>query len=90
MYLIAKLQKFLFEFGLVLGWWSGVTAESPGLRAPPFKGDVCVNNFWKSVDTRLTWQGMFGETKIPNSLIIRVRDLELWYSRRGSNPGHPD
>ena len=30
------------------------------------------------------------ERKIPNSLIFRVRDLELLYSRRGSNPGHPD
>ena len=46
--------------------------------------------FWKSVDTWLTREGEFGERKIPNSLIIRVRDLELWYSRRGSNPGHPD
>ena len=39
-------------------------------------------NFEKSVDTWLTRQGEFGERKIPNSLIFRVRDLELWYSRR--------
>ena len=47
-------------------------------------------NFGKSVDTWLTREGVFGERKIPNSLIIRVRDLEILYSRRGSNPGHPD
>jgi hypothetical protein len=35
-----------------------------------------------SVDTWLTRQGEFGERKIPNSLIFKVRDLELWYSRR--------
>ena len=31
----------------------------------------------KSVDTWLTREGVFGERKIPNSLIIRVRDLEI-------------
>ena len=29
----------------------------------------------KSVDTWLTRQGVFGERKIPNSLIFRVRDF---------------
>ena len=73
--------------------WGACQRDGFSLRRCASIIGFCDNDgigFWKSVDTWLTREGEFGERKIPNSLIFRVRDLELWYSRRGSNPGHPD
>ena len=42
-------------------------------------------NFEKSVDTWLTRQGEFGERKIPNSLIFRVRDFSYACPEQESN-----